>query len=145
MHIHEVSAGGTAGPRTGLMRRLRPGKAVTTALVVMTLASGMALVSAAPGWAGTYHPVNVNTASRLGSAGGLPVAGAAVTSATVCPVHGCYQIKETGLGPTPPAAEYAAEELMIAAGCHLIDVPVNDFQALPGSIWEDHAIGICLG
>jgi hypothetical protein len=106
---------GPAGPRPGLIRWLLPGKAVTTALAVMTLVSGAALVSAAP------------------------------ASAAVCPVHGCYQLKETGLGPTQPAAETAAEKLMIAAGCDLIDIPVNVFQVLPGGSWEDHAIGICLG
>jgi hypothetical protein len=116
MFVRDEHAVGTVGSRSGLTRRrLRPGKAVTTALAIMTLASGAALVSAAP------------------------------ALAEVCPVHGCYQIKETGQGPTPTAAEYAAETLMIAAGCHLIDVPVNVFQALPGGTWLDHAVGICLG
>ena len=95
---------------------------VRTALTVLLLAGGAAQVSAASG-----------------------SARAAVAPAVVCPVHGCYHIKETGQGPTQVAAEKAAEELMIAAGCDLIDVAVNSFQALPGGLWADQAIGICLG
>jgi hypothetical protein len=70
---------------------------------------------------------------------------AAAAPAVVCSVHGCYQITVTGDGTTQVAAENAAVAIMLKDGCHLLDVAVNDFQALPGGTWQDRATGVCLG
>lgn len=45
------------------------------------------------------------TAAALGLTGLTAVAASAAVPATVCPVHGCYQIEATGYGPTQGAAE----------------------------------------
>jgi hypothetical protein len=85
------------------------------------------------------------TAAALGLTGMTALAASAATPAAVCGIHSCYKIVSTGYGPTQDAAEDAASQEMIKAGCDLLGIVANDFQPVPPASWSDRATGLCQG